>query len=779
MMTGNGSKQPRFHEEQDRTFAAVTWAWRAHLEEPERRVDNRRFDDWLLDFAMQEPHLSGIIASVVANDKNRGWYLSGGVRQVERFSQRLRQVEGGAGWRRFIAKQSQAYWNTDLGAITEVWRDDVGVLMSLYHVDSTRARMVHNINQPLWYYPRGGKAQRWGADDFFRTVSLPDGRENWLELGRCAVHRCLSLAKMMVALYEHDLEALGAKPPQGFLVGDNVTMQMYKDAKAELQRARENGETDLNIMVLLGQSSAAAHTDLRFVPFSTVPTHIESLEQWTRLMMYGYSLCFTYDAQEFYPVQSGSFGRGAEAQLQAEKAAGKGELAFILDYQDNIQQAVPDTVDFQFDRNDPKITLQRVQAEKAIVDMYREIYGVPGTEGGIDRDEFRQMLAEHGIIPPEWTEAEEDLVKTDVERARRIIRENDRVRRSAERYPDQPIVRFYYPHNTIRVLYESGEALLRRMSYPVAKPGAITQALQRRSLAYQPHKRTCTCASCQDEAQQAEHTMRQGPIARRGPVDRGPEPGDVLYESDDGDVVITTGDVAAALAEAGLDEDWQSLLNAEVVERGYQWVTTARRYRDTETGRFVAAATVRNMAQESIDRTSSNADSLAARVAGGELNADDWRSLFREDIKREYIRQYLAGVGGINNMTAADWGSVGGMLADQYRYLDGFATEIANGNLTEGQIAARARMYISSAREAYERANARAYGLPDDALPHIPGDGSTACLTNCKCYWNITEVRDADGNLTGWNCRWTLTATESCSDCIGRAGLYAPLFIAA
>lgn len=797
-MIARASRQPRFGQQDEETVSGVMhWAYRAHLKEPRFQVDTREYDDWLITFAQYEPHLSGILASVTSNDKNRGWFLTGELRQVQRFSDRLRNVEEGAGWRRFISKQSLAYWNTNMGAVTEVEAED-GVLKSLYHVDPTRVKLVRNAHQPLRYYPWRGKMQRWYAEEFFRTVSMPDIREQWMDIGYCAVNRCMTLAKMMVALYEHDLEQLGAEPAKGFLVGDGITQKMYEEAKLALKKARENGEDSLNVMVLFG-SGAGAKTDVRFVPYSTVPTHIESLEQWTRLLLYGYALCFTYDAQEFYPVQTGSFGRGEEAELQAEKAAAKGALGFILDFQDNLQRLLPDTLDFQFDRNDPKITLQRVEVEKAVVGLYKELYAPPPglAEGAIDKTQFQMMLAEHDIIPPEWTEAEEDAIQTDVERVRRWARDNDRVRRAAEKFPRDPIVRYVWPSHKVQTLYPSGEQMLRRIFYPAAKPSKLTAALERwrtrqQSLqdasqplqdASQPHRASCGCASCRDAAAHAEAEMRQRVRAGKAPrlpssqAVRRTEDGEVLYEDEDSGVVITTGDVEAAIAEAeDISADWFALLKAKTVERAFEWVSSTKRYRDTETGRFISASTVRDWAQGSLDVTSNNASLLAERVAGGELSPADWNALFREDIKREYIRQYIAGRGGQGNMTASDWGSLGGMLAEQYRYLDAFAAEIAEGSLTVGQIGVRARMYIASAREAYERANARAYGVV--GLPYYPGDGSTACLTNCKCYWDIQEVRDEDGNLRGWHCTWRLTARESCDTCIGRAGDYAPLFIA-
>lgn len=797
------SMQPRFKEDAESiVFSVASWVYKSHLQEPALRADTRQYDDWLLTFAQTEPHLAGVLASVINNDKNRGWNLTGGLRQVARISDRLRNVEDGQGWRSFAGLQSQSFWNTNIGAITEVERDPItGAMLSLYHVDPTRSRLTRSVDKPLRYYPYNGKMQSWHPEDYFRTVSLPDVRESWNKIGFCAVNRCLSLAKMMVSIYEHDLESLGALPPKGYLVG-NVSKKVYEEAVAKRKQAIENNEEDFDILVLLG-GGAGAGTDIKFVPFSNLPTNFDA-EVWTRLLMYGYALAFTYDAQEFYPVQGGSFGRGAEATLQAEKAASKGELSFVLDFQDNLQRELPETVDFQFNRNDPKITLQQVEADQAQADLFTSIYEAKGGEdgtGGISREEYRVLLAEHDIIHPEWTESEEDTSITDVERLRQTVRDNDSVRRAAAAFPADPVVRYSYPNNKMRMLWESGADLLRRQYYPAATANQhqpLQDALERRRSRLQSrdgknantdllatqrpdHAEQCACSSCQDANMLAERAMRAEVragvrIVRTRLVRREAEPGDVLYEDEDGDFVITTGDVELAISEAQeQDERLYAFLTATVVEQAIEWVTSTKRYRDTETGRFVSSTSVRSRVNASLERGAGNAGVLAEQVATGALNAPDWNGVFREDIKREYIRQYVAAVGGRDNMTPADWGSIGGMLKEQYRYLDNFTDEIAAGRLTEGQIRTRAQMYINSAREAYERGNARVYGV---VLPYYPGDGSTECLTNCKCFWDIKEIYE-NGTLTGWNCRWKQTAMESCDDCNGRATNNNPLFIAA
>ncbi len=193
-------------------------------------------------------------------------------------------------------------------------------------------------------------------------------------------------------------------------------------------------------------------------------------------------------------------------------------------------------------------------------------------------------------------------------------------------------------------------------------------------------------------------------------------------------------------------------------------------YRDTETGKVLSYHTVRDQIENMINASEDIQVPLAQMVADGTISPGDWRNALRQEIKDNYITQYLAGKGGAGSMTQTDWGSIGGMISDQYRYLEGFYAEVAAGSLTEGQIYARAHMYINSSREAYERALERAtedrgytehkwtlspvencddclalagegwkpisepFVAPSSGKEAVPGSGATLCLTNCRCF---------------------------------------------
>ncbi len=137
----------------------------------------------------------------------------------------------------------------------------------------------------------------------------------------------------------------------------------------------------------------------------------------------------------------------------------------------------------------------------------------------------------------------------------------------------------------------------------------------------------------------------------------------------------------------------------------WRWNETAHRYIDITNGRFISTAYAQSLIRESISASIRVTDTLATYVSEGLISPSDWISTMRNEIKGEYIRQYLSAIGGRAQMTQSDWGKIGSLLKYQYKRLDAFAANLPN--MSEAQIRVRAGMYIESAGEAHEVARAK------------------------------------------------------------------------
>ncbi len=210
------------------------------------------------------------------------------------------------------------------------------------------------------------------------------------------------------------------------------------------------------------------------------------------------------------------------------------------------------------------------------------------------------------------------------------------------------------------------------------------------------------------------------------------------------------------------------------------WTYDPRTHNYRQDGRFVAFSEIRDVALQMAVNSGNTVLAIARQLIDGQLKLEHWQEFMRLAIKNEHLAQYMAGRGGKAQMTFRDYGIVGNILKEQYRFLDGFAHDIATGNMTPAQIMARARLYIASAHQSFWRGRTEALGMP--RLPTYPAEGDTNCLVNCRCQWGIQELRSPDGGLLGWNATWVLdpkAAEVHCEDCPRLADVWHPLWVPA
>jgi hypothetical protein len=203
----------------------------------------------------------------------------------------------------------------------------------------------------------------------------------------------------------------------------------------------------------------------------------------------------------------------------------------------------------------------------------------------------------------------------------------------------------------------------------------------------------------------------------------------------------------------------------------WEYSQSARRYRNTASGRFISAATVRQLRDDFVTSRKEAVADLADQLAAGDLTVQDWLRAMRAEVQAANLGEFVFGRGGVNAMAADDIDAVSRAVEGQFAYLQRFAEQLANGDLTAAQVAARAQLYAAAARQAFERGRAAAFGNPP--LPTYPTVGSE-CRANCRCEWSIRETD------TAWECTWVLdtSGTDNCETCRERAREYAPLVIA-
>lgn len=484
------SKQPRYKDNGSALLAgeslyASVWTWLKHamdeiVEEP-YAVDSRNRDKWLREFYKLEPHWVGVVNQCVLVDSSRPWTITGGQKQVNRYVRILHNANAGKGWRHYFRQSSLSYRVTDMGSTTEIGRAGrIGPLRALYHVDTARTKWTGKPSKPLRYYPPTGKVQDWRPMDFFNVCSMPSENEKFRGLGYCQTSRAFQLVKLLYGVLMHDQEKVGSKMMKGLLLLSGIEESQWNQA----MEARESQLTQLEreyfggVFVL---ANSTADVKGQLLGLSQLPENFDR-ETFISQLLFSYALICGYDPREFWPVSSGALGTARETEQQHKKAATKGTLEFPHAWQEQFQAELPETVLFEFEARDTDAEIMEAEMSQVWSNVVRTLYDSSGStglfganqqaepedddpneqtspqQGLITLEEARSMLVMHGVIPPEWTAAEESTVISDENTYRYTVQrlmETPEVQRAIERWPDEPVVQYRWSPSgpSERVIY--------------------------------------------------------------------------------------------------------------------------------------------------------------------------------------------------------------------------------------------------------------------------------------------------------------------------------------
>lgn len=151
-------------------------------------------------------------------------------------------------------------------------------------------------------------------------------------------------------------------------------------------------------------------------------------------------------------------------------------------------------------------------------------------------------------------------------------------------------------------------------------------------------------------------------------------------------------------------------------------------------------------------------DHLTNGLVGGQLSAVEWHN----SVARELFAYHLATYAEASGQDERDaLQAVKKIVGGQVDYLNSFTDAVEAGEYEDREDALRARlaMYAGSLKESYSRGATSGMDLPA-----YPGDGSSECLGNCGCEW---DVRD-DG---AW---WVRGKDDSCATCVERSNTWTP-----
>lgn len=170
---------------------------------------------------------------------------------------------------------------------------------------------------------------------------------------------------------------------------------------------------------------------------------------------------------------------------------------------------------------------------------------------------------------------------------------------------------------------------------------------------------------------------------------------------------------------------------------------------------------------------SQEVEALTAALEAKRITPRRWRDRMAALLARYHYAAIAAGM----RQTAVPPEGVALLVrgvANQYSYLNNFYTEVAAAEAFKAAWRARAQMYVQSAGASFHEGDVYRQAGRFLPLPAMPKDGTTQCITNCKCSWVITVLDKEAGDF---DATWTLGIADHCQTCTERAKQWSPLRI--
>lgn len=131
---------------------------------------------------------------------------------------------------------------------------------------------------------------------------------------------------------------------------------------------------------------------------------------------------------------------------------------------------------------------------------------------------------------------------------------------------------------------------------------------------------------------------------------------------------------------------------------GYAYNPNTARYRNQRTGRFVPRRDILGLIDRQINAGEQRLRDLTTSFHEGRLSASVWSEQMRSEVRRLHLQNAALGSGGVDRLTAREYGRIGGTLRGEYQRIENFARQVQAGEVTLPQALARTDGYAGGAR---------------------------------------------------------------------------------
>lgn len=279
----------------------------------------------------------------------------------------LREAHFGKGFEHLFSVTALNYLRHDRGVWWELigyGNPDgplVGSPVAVAVLDPIRCYPTGDPEYPVWYYSRSGGLHRLHHTRVVHFVDMPDGDEDYPDVGLCALSRAVAIAEREILMGRYVSTRLDDKPKPGMMLFQNIQEDQYDQARVRFLAKRRNPVMEDvfgDVFMLFGVDPQVG-ADVKQVSYSEAPEKFDFIA-YVNVDVKELALAIGVDIQELWELTGGGIGTGTQSRILHAKSQGKtfGKMLKMFERALNLR-VLPPECEFSWQYRDPQEDAER------------------------------------------------------------------------------------------------------------------------------------------------------------------------------------------------------------------------------------------------------------------------------------------------------------------------------------------------------------------------------------------------------------------------------------
>lgn len=346
-------------------FAVSNWPQHEFLPPSLDNLSFRDSDKVTIGTVDKEALWAGAVAIAITKVSSLSWEVEGDIPLRTRKAQELLlRADAGRGWVSFISKILQDFLLTNNGSFIEVVREGkspAAPIIGLIPLDSMRCTRTGDPETPVTYTDLKSRVHELQFHEVIEFADMPSSRASLLGSGNCAAARAYRAIYKLASIETYISDKVSGRRPLAIHLVNGLNDLQLRNVLLTAQSEADARGAIAYMGAIMATVPGETTPGIATIPLADFPDNFNRKDELD-IAILSYANNLGLDPQDLQPLTGQALGTGAQSQVLAEKAKGKGLAAFRQQFTHMLNEYVlPDLTTFVFVEKDWRDKIQQAE----------------------------------------------------------------------------------------------------------------------------------------------------------------------------------------------------------------------------------------------------------------------------------------------------------------------------------------------------------------------------------------------------------------------------------